>query len=67
MSLRIVVSSEDGNYLFSNNEPFNFRVKLNQRIQLDGYWVVAVTEFSTTERRLRTKTRTIYLFRHMSE
>jgi hypothetical protein len=43
------VSSEDGKDLFSDNQPFNFRVKLNRTIQLEGYWVVAFTEFTTTE------------------
>lgn len=50
MSVRLVVSSDDGKDLFLENKPHDFRVKLNQTIQLDGYWVVAVTEFTTTER-----------------
>lgn len=62
MSLRIVVSSEDGKDLFSNNKPFDFRVKLNQRIQLDDYWVVAVTEFSTTERNDLGKKPELFIF-----
>lgn len=49
MSLRVVVSSEDGKDLFSGNQAFNFRVKLNRTIQLEGYWVVALTEFTVTE------------------
>lgn len=50
MSLRIVVSSEDGKHLFSNNKPYDFRIKLNRTLQLDDYWVIAVTEFTTMER-----------------
>lgn len=46
MSVRGVVSSTDGTDFFSDNSPFNFRVKLNRNIQLDGYWMVALTEFT---------------------
>lgn len=50
MSLRLLVSSEDGKNLYTDNNPDDFRVKLNQTIQLEGYWMVGVTEFTTTER-----------------
>lgn len=49
MSPRVVLSSEDGNDYFSNNTSFDFRVKFNKRIEFEGYWVVAVTEFTTTD------------------
>lgn len=50
MSIRVVASSEDTKKLFSDNKPFDFRIKLNRTVQLDGYWVVALTEFSTAQR-----------------
>lgn len=50
MSLIIVVSSEDGKGLFTDNKPYDFRVKLNQRIRLDHNWVIAITEFTSSER-----------------
>ena len=50
MSLRVVASSEDAKELFSENKPFNFRIKLNRPIHLDGYMVMALIEFSIAER-----------------
>lgn len=49
MSVRVLVASTDGADFFSDNTPFNFRVKLNRTIQLDGYWVVALTEFTLNQ------------------
>lgn len=46
----MVLSSDDGKLFYSDNKPFDFRIKLNRPIQLEGYWVLAITEFSTTER-----------------
>lgn len=50
MSLRMVLSSDDGKMFYPDNRPSDFRVKLNRSIQLDGIWVIALSEFSTTER-----------------
>ena len=50
MSLRLVLSSDDGKTFFPENTSFDFMVKLNRTIQLDGYWVVAVTEINVTDR-----------------
>lgn len=62
MSLRVVASSDDAKDLFSDNKPFNFRIKLNRTIQLDGYWVVALTEFSTAERDESHQPSELYIF-----
>ena len=45
----MVLSSDDVNSLYPNNTPYDFRIQFNKKIQLDGYWVVAVTEFTTTD------------------
>lgn len=47
--MRLVLSSEDGKTFHSDNMSFDFRVKLNRSIQLDGYWVVALTELSVSD------------------
>ena len=44
MSLRMVLSSEDGKSFFPSNTPHDFRIKLNRALQFDGYWEVALTE-----------------------
>ena len=43
----MVLSSNDSSDYFENNTPANFMVQLNRQLQFDGYWVVALTEFST--------------------
>lgn len=50
MSLRMVLSSDDGKMYYPDNRPFDFRIKLNRQIQLEGYWVMAMTEISSVER-----------------
>ena len=47
--MRIVLSSDDVNNLYPNNNPYDFRIQFNKQMQLDGYWVIAVTEFTTTD------------------
>ena len=51
MSLRIIVSSTDSEKFF-NNTPYFFTVQLNRQIQFDGYWVVALTEFNISNRKV---------------
>ena len=50
MSLRMVLSSDDGLNFFPNNTSHDFRIKLNRSLQFDGYWVVALTEINTVNR-----------------
>ena len=45
----MVLSSDDVNTLYPNNTSYDFRIQFNRQIQLDGYWVVALTEFTTTD------------------
>lgn len=49
MSVRMVLSSDDGKSFFPNNTSYNFRIKLNRTLQFDGYWVVALTEIKISE------------------
>jgi hypothetical protein len=42
----MVLRSTDSVEYF-DNKPNCFRVQLNKQIQLDGYWTVALTEFTT--------------------
>lgn len=46
MSVRMVLTSMDSSEYFEN-KPNCFRVHLSKQIQFDGYWTVALTEFST--------------------
>lgn len=46
MSVRIVLTSTDSSEYF-DNKPNCFRVQLNKQIQFDGYWTVALREFSS--------------------
>ena len=46
MSVRMVLTSTDSSDYF-DNKPNSFRVQLNKQIQFDGYWTVALTEFSS--------------------
>lgn len=41
----MVLKSSDGILLFEKNVPHDFTVQLNRLIHLDGYWMVALTEF----------------------
>ena len=60
MSLRMVLSSDDGQAFFPNNTSHNFFVKLNRTLQFDGYWVVALTEINTSERKDRKEELFVY-------
>lgn len=46
MSVRMVLTSTDSSEYFDNKSNC-FRVQLNKQIQFDGYWTVALTEFSS--------------------
>lgn len=46
MSVRMVLTSTDSSDYF-DNKPNSYRVQLNKQIQFDGYWTVALTEFSS--------------------
>lgn len=46
MSLRMVLASTDSSEYFDNKPEF-FRIQLSKQIQLDGYWMVGLTEFTT--------------------
>lgn len=46
MSVRMVLRSTDSLEYF-DNKPNCFRIQLNKQVQFDGYWTVAVTEFTT--------------------
>ena len=46
MSVRMVLTSTDSSEYF-DNKSHCFRVQLNKQIQFDGYWTVALAEFST--------------------
>lgn len=42
----MVLKSTDGNLLFENNTAYNFTVQLDRQIDLEGYWMVGLTEIS---------------------
>lgn len=39
-------SSDSKQSYFNENTPYHFRVKLNQRLNFDGFWVVSLTEIN---------------------
>lgn len=49
MSVRMILSSEDGKEYFSNNQHFDFRINLTRVIQFEGYCMVAITEVNVTD------------------
>lgn len=49
MSVRMVLSSEDGKECFSNNQPFDFRINLGRVIQFEGYWMIFITDETVTD------------------
>lgn len=42
----MVLASTDSSEYFDNKPEF-FRIQLSKQIQLDGYWMVGLTEFTT--------------------
>lgn len=46
MSLRMLLASTHSIEYFDNKPDF-FRIQLSKQIQLDGYWMVGLTEFTT--------------------
>ena len=49
MSLRMVLSSQDGKNFYPDDTPHNFRIKLKRTLQFDGYWEVALTEIEISQ------------------
>lgn len=60
MSIRTVLKSTDSSEYFDNN-PNCFRIHLNKQIQFDGYWTVALTEFTTESWDAAKKTSEVYI------
>lgn len=56
----MVLTSTDSSEYF-DNKPNCFRVHLNKQIQLDGYWTVALTEFTTESWDLSKKTSDVFI------
>lgn len=48
MSIRMVLKSTDGTHLFEKNTAHDFTVQLDRQINLEAYWVVALTEIDIT-------------------
>ena len=44
--IRIVLRSTDCENYFKDNKTYNFRVKLNKPLILDGIWKIALTDFA---------------------
>ena len=66
MSLRMVLSSTDSLDYF-DNKPNCFRIQLNKQVQLDGYWMVALTEFTTDSWNSNKKLREVFICCDMCE
>ena len=60
MSLRMVLRSTDSSEYF-DNKPNYFRIQLNKQVQLDGYWTVALTEFTTESWNPNKKYREVFI------
>ena len=62
MSVRMVLRSTDCISMFENNVPNNFTVQLNKEVDLEGYWVVALTEISIVYQTSSRMSGDIYIF-----
>lgn len=67
MSLRMVLKSSDGTKLFENNSAYDFTVQLDRQINLNGYWMVALTEVSITYQANTKRIDDVYVFSNVCE
>ena len=66
MSLRMVLRSTDSSEYFEN-KPNCFRIQLNKQVQLDGYWTIALTEFTTESWNSNKKSQEVFICCEMCE
>ena len=63
----MVLKSSDGARLFENNTAHDFTVQLDRMIQLEGYWVVALTEIGITYRDTSKHIENVYVYSNICE
>lgn len=66
MSLRMVLRSTDSSEYFEN-KPSCFRIQLNKQVQLDGYWTIGLTEFTTERWKSNKKSQEVFICCDMCE
>lgn len=66
MSLRMVLRSTDSSEYFEN-KPNCFRIQLNKQVQLDGYWTIGLTEFTTERWKSNKKSQEVFICCDMCE
>ena len=62
MSLGMVFSSSDGLKLFPENTPDDFRINLNRTVNLDGFWIVSLTELSIVDFKAQHGKKELYVY-----
>lgn len=63
----MVLKSTDGNLLFENNTAYNFTVQLDRQIDLEGYWMVGLTEISLKYKDSSKHIEDIYVYSNVCE
>ena len=67
MSVRMVLKSTDGSSLFEKNTAHDFTVQLDRMIQLEGYWVVALTEINITYKDTSKHIEDVYVYSNVCD
>ncbi|VDI00389.1 Hypothetical predicted protein [Mytilus galloprovincialis] len=67
MSIRMVLKSSDGSDLFEKNMAHDFTVQLDRQINLEAYWVVALTEIDLTYKSSSKYIDDVYVYSNICE
>lgn len=62
----MVLRSTDSSEYFEN-KPNSFRIQLNKQVQLDGYWTIGLTEFTTESWNSNKKSQEVFICCDMCE
>ncbi|CAC5394022.1 unnamed protein product [Mytilus coruscus] len=67
MSIRMVLKSSDGLHLFEKNMAHDSTVQLDRLINLEAYWVVALTEIDITYKNSSKYIDDVYVYSNICE
>ena len=65
--LRIVLRSTDCVDYYKDNKTYNFRVKLNKPLNLDGSWKIASTDFAFSSTKYFPRQESLYFFSNICQ
>lgn len=63
----MVLKSSDGSHLFEQNMAYDFTVQLDRQINLEAYWVVALTEIDLTYKSSSKYIDDVYVYSNICE